>query len=111
MGCACSGQHGAEADDERALCPLTFYLSGSGMDNLDAEAVCPAWMIPPTDLKRPTMVVREADHEMEYRGLKLRYKLHYLGLSEDEADLTPVLVKVIDGHPYMVLTRGHLQGT
>lgn len=79
---------------------------------MESDTPCAAWLIPPTDLVRPALIIEETEYTMGYKDRVLKYSAPILRFTpnRDDADLTPVLVKVIEGEAYMVLMRGHLLG-
>ena len=99
-----------DADNEPTLWPLRFFVNGATVSKLDSQVVCPAWMIPPTDLASPILVVKTHVASMAFKGKNLVYDIKYLSMphTEDEARSTPVLIKVINGRAYAMLMRRHL---
>ena len=93
-------------------CEPQFYLKGEAFSTMESDTPCAAWMVPPTDLPRPALIVEEAEYTMGFKDRVLKYQAPVLRFptSQDDADLTPVLVKVIEGEAYLVLMRGHLRG-
>ncbi|CAE7324697.1 unnamed protein product, partial [Symbiodinium pilosum] len=94
---------------------LKFYVSGHNVNKVDGSLVCPAWMVPPTDLRYPILSVRESTHSFTFKGKMLQYDMTYLGMplhdGDDDLDparSTPVLVKVIKGSAFALLMRSHL---
>ena len=90
--------------------PISFWLSGEKFHNIEGELVCPAWMIPPTEIQIPTMVLGEdpeATYEtMSFRGFDVRYGKSFLMFNQNPD--TPVIIKKIRDKCYAMLVREHL---
>lgn len=91
---------------------ISFWLSGQNLHSTEGEVVCPAWMIPPTEIELPTMVFCSDEREEDYSLFKLdnghtiRFAKSYLKFNQHEQ--TPVVVKKIGDKIYAVLMREHL---
>ena len=90
---------------------MQFYVNGSNVNKLESSVVCPAWLIPPTDLAAPILKVSfDDEHNLEYRGKTIKYYIPCLVMPQttDDANNTPVLLKIINGEAYAHLMRSHL---
>ena len=87
-----------------------FYVNGNCHNKLEGSVVCPAWMVPPTDLPFPILKVCETKSTMTFKGQELDYMMKYLGMpsNPDVAAATPILIRVLHGRAYAVLMRSHL---
>ena len=96
--------------DKDVPTPISFWLSGAQYHLADGELVCPAWMIPPTDVAYPTLVLGHTKpdeaSEFIFEGHRVWFAKHYLQFNQHED--TPVVVKKIDDRVYAVLVREHL---
>ena len=90
---------------------MNFYVNASNFNKLEAPVVCPAWLIPPTDLSAPILTVDLHEQSREYKGKNIKYWIPYLRMPHTSEDVfaTPVLVKIINGVAYAHLMRSHLR--
>lgn len=111
-------------DEEHAV-HLEFFVQGHGCNSVDNGLVCATWCVPPTDFDHPVLVVKTAPRKLVLPvrppaqgdataavGCEVCYEAPYLGFNTaatlaDGSDI-PVLVKTINGYPYLVLMRSHL---
>lgn len=90
--------------------PLTFWMSGMKHHSIDSDLPCPAWMVPPTEIDIPTLVLRheqgDSGEVFGFEGHQLHFKKIYLSFNT-HAD-TPVIVKKIGSKAFALLVREHL---
>lgn len=97
-------------DNEKPV-PISFWLSGLHCNSTDGEVVCPAWMVPPSEVAHPTLVLGQDDavnmfKEIKFKGVPILYSTTFLKFNDEEE--TPVVVKRIGDKIYAVLVREHL---
>lgn len=89
---------------------IAFWLSGQQYHSADGEIVCPAWMVPPTDVEQPTLIVGQDEPSkftaFEFGGYKMFYQKTFLKFNDDPN--TPVVVKKLANKLYAILVREHL---
>ena len=90
--------------------PISFWLAGEKYRNIEGELVCPAWMVPPTDIQLPTMVLGEDDEDkyetLSFAGFDVQYGKSFLMFNQNPD--TPVIIKKIRDKCYAMLVREHL---
>ena len=89
---------------------MTFWMSGMHHRQIEAELPCPAWMVPPTEVEIPTLVLGSDDESsqetFDFEGHKLSFKKIYLQFNPHEE--TPVIVKKMGTKLFALLVREHL---
>lgn len=97
-------------EDDTKPSPISFWLSGIHCNAADGEVVCPAWMVPPTEIANPTMIFCQDEKEnysrINFDGRTILYAKSFLKFNP-EPD-TPVVLKRIGDKVYALLVREHL---
>ncbi|CAK9033424.1 unnamed protein product, partial [Durusdinium trenchii] len=83
--------------DEFRVSFKTHYW-GLHCNSTDGEVVCPAWMVPPSEVAHPTLVLGQDDavnmfKEIKFKGVPILYSTTFLKFNDEEE--TPVVVKRI----------------